>query len=368
MPPRVLTLEGDDACGKGTTTNGIIALALENTDRTIGFASHPNYHASGQFIKGMNRGLADQVLNPLPALENVAYRCAAFALDRLFTLAMLLPLHRRDPQSLLVFDRGPHSNAVTVGYMIANGIISQQDVPYFRDTIIPDVDQEILSTLNPFPILCETTDGENGFVTGEREALDNYEKLSDRTPIAEVYHQIITTPSHITRRGDTWVPVYEQATIILQNYLQIDVNKIPLRNPSQVLRAGRHCQRLIVAGPDVFLKMLFGNDITHIIANHHQLSSSMSYWFTVLTSDPSNQNAGDRQLDQLEKQIAHSILGIMREYSMPNPNLPQEVIMGMNRLMASYPRLWDIIDLTLDKYASSFSNFIENIIYLNRES
>lgn len=142
---RVLCIEGGDQIGKGDSflnlKNHYLSKSINLTTVSLPIYSTPIGTVVRRLLKD---GVPDTILKKHNELN---IRMALFALNRLELMnAFLAEKKYRD--SLILFDRSPFSNALTIAYALANvKYIEEKELSKYVDTAL-DLDGYIIKTLN----------------------------------------------------------------------------------------------------------------------------------------------------------------------------------------------------------------------------
>lgn len=142
---RVLCIEGGDQIGKGDSflnlKNYYLSKSINLTTVSLPIYSTPIGTVIRRLLK---EGVPETILKKYGELN---IRMALFALNRLeFMNAFLLEKKYKD--SLIIFDRSPFSNALTIAYALANvKNIKDGELSKYVDTAL-DLDGYIIKTLN----------------------------------------------------------------------------------------------------------------------------------------------------------------------------------------------------------------------------
>lgn len=356
---RMIALEGDDGSGKQTAWREVIAQLLTHTNYDVGMCAFPSYSTFGQVIKQVNLGNADVYLDSLDSQRKIEVRCAAFALDRALTLAILLNLVEANPNTIIVSDRGPLSNAVTIGFGLSNNVITTDEARTLYTSSMPSLDQELIGAFNPLSILLTTAGGGSAIAGGERAPLDDYESLENRSPIEVVYNQLIDP----TRQVSTKVEGYwRDPSEIAQDILRIagfDISD-PHYDP-QIISISMDNKRLSPVGPLQFLQTYFGDEAIKLLDRSQK--ALLEAWPYVLTAQHSVLPNKDAYVDQMERAIAYELFELISKLSLRSGIHPT-AISAVRRIMASYPELKDVISYAMPEYGSVINSFIEKVIAL----
>ncbi len=369
--PDTINFEGDDGTGKLTAALAFAAETIRHTDRTVLFISHPNYFGPGWFIRMMNRGKADAVLGQLGGVDLTKTRAAAYALDRVFSIIMLKAWKQQNPDSIIVSDRGPLSNTVTVGIMLGNGIISEQQVPYFINNFIPNLEPELNQILGRSESILLATEAPNDTAIGSgiREALDTYESMPDRTPVFNSYQRMIKAEPVITKTTEGWVDPYQTASTILSRF-GVETDGSPSLSASHRLWDYYEQGKFKAMGPDVLLKVLFGPGVEEYVLGVPYMWDHMAYWQNAILMNLGEENykTKDAIIDNSERIVAEGMLQIMNDYPVLNAEIPSEASAAMHRLLTDFPILTKVISAALEGRGAGFINFINQIASLSKES
>ncbi len=115
---RSIWVEGGDQVGKGDATSRIIS-ELERDGVNITFSSFPIYAIpTGAIIRSFLKG--DFLKAELKEIDSVDIKMAFYILNRLEFMDICLSDEKYN-NTLLVLDRSPFSNAVSIGYLFASG-------------------------------------------------------------------------------------------------------------------------------------------------------------------------------------------------------------------------------------------------------
>ncbi len=207
-----ICVEGGDQVGKGAAALGL-RTELREQGINVTYASFPIYATPlGSAIRMMiKEGCPDDVVDKENDIET---RMALFAINRLEYLDVFLS-DEKYKDTLLVFDRSPFSNAVTIGYGMAKGDSSEVD-KYIEKAL--DFDGYMISTLGLDRCVVQLQkewEGSRSIESDEYEKADvqekcmiAYGKLKDI--VGEERWSNITT-----KVGDEWVDKSEIRSRIL---------------------------------------------------------------------------------------------------------------------------------------------------------
>lgn len=177
-------IEGGDQVGKGDATSGLLK-ELESENINLTYSSFPIYATPiGASIRELlKNGCPEEILS---SENNLETRIALFALNRLEFLDIYLS-DEKFKDSLLVFDRSPFSNAVTIGYgaSLMENFNEEEVMKYINMAM--DYDSLMISMLGldrcVVQLKSERRDWEN---MREKES-DQYEKKDVQERCEEVY-------------------------------------------------------------------------------------------------------------------------------------------------------------------------------------
>ncbi len=202
----VLCVEGGDQVGKGDATSRILN-ELESEHVNITYSSFPVYATPvGTVIRSLlKNGCSEDVLS---AESNLDVRMALFALNRLEFMDVYLSDEKyRD--TLLVLDRSPYSNAVTIGYGISfQSDWNREEVRGYIDKAT-NYDSLLISKLGLDRCVVQLKSEEDEWRNIRGEGTDHYEKKDVQERCSEVYsmYKDIVGPGWnevVTKSNDCW--------------------------------------------------------------------------------------------------------------------------------------------------------------------
>ena len=202
----VLCVEGGDQVGKGDATSRILN-ELESEHVNITYSSFPVYATPvGTVIRSLlKNGCSEDVLS---AESNLDVRMALFALNRLEFMDVYLSDEKyRD--TLLVLDRSPYSNAVTIGYGISfQSDWNREEVRGYIDKAT-NYDSLLISKLGLDRCVVQLKSEEDEWRNIRGEGTDHYEKKDVQERCSEVYsmYKDIVGPGWnevVTKSNDGW--------------------------------------------------------------------------------------------------------------------------------------------------------------------
>lgn len=202
----VLCVEGGDQVGKGDATSRILS-ELESECVNITYSSFPVYATPvGTVIRFLlKNGCPEDVLS---AESNLDVRMALFALNRLEFMDVYLSDEKyRD--TLLVLDRSPYSNAVTIGYGISfQSDWNREEVRGYIDKAT-NYDSLMISKLGLDRCVVQLKSEEDEWRNIRGEGTDHYEKKDVQERCSEVYsmYKDIVGPGWnevVTKSNDGW--------------------------------------------------------------------------------------------------------------------------------------------------------------------
>ena len=211
-------IEGGDQLGKGDATSRIVK-ELEADGVNLTFSSFPIYATPiGSVIRSLlKNGISDADLNGVDSLET---RMALFALNRLEFLDVYMS-DRKYRDTMLICDRSPFSNAVTIGYGLSlQGDWDGQQVRKYVDRAM-DFDSLMVSELGLGRCVVQLISEEDEWRDIRTVETDQYEKRDVQENCAKVYevykdivgpgwHQVVTKSDDGWRsRDDIWLDVEE---------------------------------------------------------------------------------------------------------------------------------------------------------------
>lgn len=130
--PRSIPIEGGDQVGKGDASDRLAAGLCEQGEDIV-ITSFPNYATpSGTAIRHiLCSGYKEfesipEVKDAIGTVEQTKYVMALFALNRLEHLSSLKRLAAED--KIILYDRSPYSNALTIAYNMAAGVVKNTDI------------------------------------------------------------------------------------------------------------------------------------------------------------------------------------------------------------------------------------------------
>lgn len=201
-----LCFEGPDQVGKGDASSRILS-GLEDDGISVTSCSFPIYSTPiGSAIRMLlKEGYPEDVLS---SKDTLSLRMALFALNRLEFLDVYLE-DKKYRDSLLVLDRSPYSNAVTIGYGLSlfenwdNGLVKG----YINEALT--YDSLIISKLGLNRCVIQLKSEESRWRNIRSIESDQYEKegVQERcSGVYEMYKEIVGRGWHqvITKSDDGW--------------------------------------------------------------------------------------------------------------------------------------------------------------------
>lgn len=198
---RSVCIEGGDLVGKGDATNSL-KNELDDLGIDYTFSSFPIYATPiGTTIrKLLKEGIPNDAMDEEADLR---MRMALFAMNRLEFMEILLG-DEKYKDTLLVFDRSPFSNAVTIGYGMTQN--SPKDMKKYVDVAL-DYDSFMISTLGLHRCVVQLErkwEGARSVESDNYESEDVQEKCIDvynvfKKSIGEGWHEVTT------KIGPEWV-------------------------------------------------------------------------------------------------------------------------------------------------------------------
>lgn len=180
----VLCVEGGDQVGKGDATSRILN-ELESEHVNITYSSFPVYATPvGTVIRSLlKNGCPEEVLS---AESNLDVRMALFALNRMEFMDVYLS-NEKYWDTLLVLDRSPYSNAVTIGYGISlQSDWNREQVQEYIDKAM-NYDSLMISKLGLDRCVVQLKSQEDEWKNIRGEGTDQYEKKDVQERCSEVY-------------------------------------------------------------------------------------------------------------------------------------------------------------------------------------
>lgn len=352
---RALILEGGDGVGKNFLARAVVENLLANEEQVI-FANFPMYWFTGKTIRMMNRvGEIKTFLSALDGFREASIRAALYALDRAFGLSFILQIKEQHPDTIIISDRGPLSNAVTAGYAWSQSRLNDGNIDQFITEVIQHVDQEFMEALQPSSLLCRNTHLENGGSL-HREGLDIYEQPQPQEYATRVY-SMLNLPHIFTRfENRTWKSPSELAKEAL---LHIGYTSIEESPTVDFIQAQKNSQLLLV-GPQLLAP----------ISDKDSLSTRINLWIHLSTL-PDRQlyemsilkeGGIDRKvaLDRLESELSQELrwrVAVGNSLLLLHPLATQAI----QRLVNEYPELLHILTLTEQQSVGEFPWFIRRI-------
>ena len=206
-------IEGGDQLGKGDATSRIVS-ALEADGVNLTFSSFQIYATTiGSVIRSLlKEGISDEKLKGIDTLD---VRMTLFALNRLEFMDVYLNDEKyRD--TILVLDRSPFSNAVSIGYWLSlQEDWNEEEVAGYIDRAM-DLEYLMISKLGLDRCVVQLISEEGGWRDIREKEVDQYEKSDVQENCAKVYemykdivgagwHQVVTKSDEGWRsRDDIW--------------------------------------------------------------------------------------------------------------------------------------------------------------------
>jgi len=359
--PFELCAEGGDHAGKNETTLGV-AQELAGRGWDVVLTNAPQYWSPvGATVRHMNRkgSYASLFLEAnTDKLESTKLRCAMYALDRLLTLPMVLESCNED--TIIVSDRGPDSNTVTLGYRVFTNEVNYDQACELQDDFLPRLEHTLLGCVSHHPYLCvnhypgghrlesqsNELQGRNHISFADFEALDDHEKVgSERAQeIALNLYKRHNFPEIITGTEDGWRYIPEVVNEILKSYElpELSADKLSLGNVALI-------------GPSIFLKSL-GLDPSYLN------QGVLSRWEHLMKTPfvPGKKVI----LDELDEEFAAQIAEVWNEADLSIYKRHPGVIAGIKEMFIDHPGLMDLLKIEI---GSNGLHFIENILVLEPE-
>ncbi len=200
-------IEGGDQLGKGDATSEIVR-ELEKDDVNLTYSSFPVYATPvGAVIRSFLKG---GFSNPgLEEKDSLDVRMALFALNRLEFMDVYLG-DKKYRDTMLIFDRSPFSNALTIGYWLSlQQGWDEEEVAACIDRAV-DYDSLMITELGLDRCVVQlvSTESEWRSVRTEKE-VDQHERQDVQEMSRKVYgiYRDVVGPSWhqvVTRRDDGW--------------------------------------------------------------------------------------------------------------------------------------------------------------------
>lgn len=342
--------EGVDGAGKLTAALSFIAWHIQNYPNSkVNFASFPTYWGFGHIIRQLNRGKANKVLENIQPMEKAKLRMASFVLDRLFFLGMLQSANASPVDNLLVTDRGPYSNIITISYVAqSEGLTAEQQQTLI--TYIEELEQELLQVLNLENIICKVP--QNFTALTEREALDELEATDTPQQTQDVLYALAPNSHTIkTKQTNNTSTQWRSRSAIAKEIGELLGQSSPTNTTledgtiSTMLKQYKAQGHLQILGPVDFIKLL---GIYHNV--EHTDLMQLHKWEDVFIQDPTPENfpeGKDAYLAKFEPELFNTITRLMRNYGVSNITQVEIMKKGIKRLLEQYPELYQIIEAVL---------------------
>ena len=200
--PVIMAVEGGDSVGKNETvlTACEILVAESITSPAVLHLNYPQFWSpTGYACRLMMReGPAGKHLSTLPVEDEARIRCNMFALDRAFSMPLLKYLADSHHDTPIVSDRGPRSNALTLGYVSYLRGLNREDAETLARRTLAVCDINLCSEFDIRYVLCVTP---NDKITSGREARDLYESEGPQNRAAEIYALLEIPEVNVTENG-----------------------------------------------------------------------------------------------------------------------------------------------------------------------
>ncbi|HQA99355.1 MAG: hypothetical protein ACOX0R_03575 [Candidatus Dojkabacteria bacterium] len=199
-------IEGGDQLGKGDATSRVVR-ELEADGVNLTFSSFPIYATpTGAIIRSfLKGGFSDPGLDGIDSLD---VRMALFALNRLEFMDVYLS-DRKYRDTMLVLDRGPFSNSLTIGYWLSlqDDWDEEEVVGYINRAL--DFDSLMISTLGLDRCVIQLKSEESEWKNIREKEVDQYEKRDVQERCSRVYDmctEVVGSGWHqvVTKENDGW--------------------------------------------------------------------------------------------------------------------------------------------------------------------
>lgn len=355
MKTKALFFEGGDSVGKNDLVRGVIKyILLAVPDKKILFMNFPQYWFFGHDVRLMLRGACDAILEGNSGIENAYLRSALFGMDRDIALLLAEPLLRKDPNLLVLSDRGPFSSCVTMGYLWANGFITKENL---EKDIVPrmfeEADYGLLNYFDHTSLVCTVEGGYANSGLANRKALDKNEAELPQIHAYKVY-DMLQLPQIITKTTQGWKDRVElaQEALVMAGYE--DIAKIPIDKRAfaddHLVTDAEKSGRLHLIGPETLLRH-FG----YWSKVDTKMKKMIERW-TELSLLPFEGSSKDRKviLDDLETKIALGIKRLTGGFSyLTTPRAPQSRF-AIAMLLQKHPVIIDLLKHTSGKRMTTF--------------
>ena len=203
---RTICIEGVDQVGKADATSRLL-LELANQGVNITFTSFPIYATpTGATIRSfLVNGFSDRKLKEIDSLD---VRMAFYVLDRLEFMDLCLS-NSKYSNTILVLDRSPFSNAVSIGYWFFLQKDWNEDEVKKCITRAMDLESLMISKLGVDRCIIQLKSEESEWKDIRKGYSDLYEKKDVQewgSRVYEVYKDIVGPSWHqvISKRDDGW--------------------------------------------------------------------------------------------------------------------------------------------------------------------
>lgn len=342
LPQAWIALEGGDGVGKNTLARETADLLVESGYDVL-YLDYPTYWSPfGHMLRAMlSNEQSKTYLDSLEPYREAQVRAAMFAMERAFTISLILnALEELGESTVVVSDRGPHSNAVTAAYLLAQGKLDNELLDDYVKYVLLEVDREYLELFSPHSILCVSDSHAAG--VENREFRDHYEAEPVQQRILRVYEMMVQDKIQ-TRENGVWRDANEMAREVASK-AKIDLKQNSERGHFIELSPLYLFNKLKV--PDQYLAWYISG-WEHIDKDY----------------DPLNRKNIIRRMNELvatsfERHLSVSEIDLSVFRKFPHSSVV------MKRLMECYPEILVIADMIFPQNGG-FSKFINRIARLH---
>ncbi|MCC7304044.1 hypothetical protein IT418_01355 [bacterium] len=349
-----LFIEGGDSVGKNELVKNIAKyILLANPNQKILLMNFPQFWFFGHDIRLVIRGASDELLLEMDGVENTYLRSSLYAIDRNIALMLAESYIAKNPGVFVLSDRGPYSSCNTIGYLQAEGKITEKDI---RDRIIPDMftfaDEGMLTFFDATFLLC-SPGGE--FTLGKRKALDKYEAELPQK-FSAVAYKSLGIPEVIMKNNNSW-----RSRLVLvkealqqtnnQKFLNEKVTEEELINEKILIDAYKN-GRVILVGPELFIRHFRAEGIIDA-----KLRKLLDKWLELsLGGDVAGVKDRKELLDGLETKIAIKLKRNTKHFDYLSALKSSQAQQSIKKLFLAYPIMKEILQKTSGSHMATFFN------------
>ncbi|MEI7603548.1 MAG: hypothetical protein WCJ19_00840 [bacterium] len=314
-----INIDGLDKVGKHTSVLATINQLLKNNKKVL-YMDLPQYWFFGNIVskvlKSENIGVDNR--------REIEIRCVLYSLDRILSVLYFQECGLNFDDYILVSDRGWTSLTITIGYAIAQGKISEDDVPEFINKI-SYWDREYIKYFKPKTIfLTVGDDGQSAMDKGIFQREDVFEQPEPQKQSLRLYKQYMNLPVVLTQINGEWRPVNQ---IVEDVFVKLGLN-LELDSSTEI----NNVDDLFIFGPSKYFPFLYGDEWKVQKEKFGDSLEKLLYYNTI-----NDKNA----LKEIEKEISETAIN-----NLPNKkyfNIPESIKMWFKTTFSEYEELEKII-------------------------